>query len=94
MLWFSAKGKPQSVVEDYYADATQKEWLQRSPKCLDFYFLCSHCYANNCIQLEKKKRTWYLRQLKWKTLISGLKNTRREIDNVKANGHDWQQQVQ
>lgn len=60
MLWFSAKGKPQSVVEDYYADATQKEWLQRSPKCLDFYFLCSHCYANTCIQFKKKK-TWHLR---------------------------------
>ena len=55
MLWFSAKGKPQSVVEDYYADATQKEWLQRSHKCLDFYFLCSHCYSNTCIQLKKKK---------------------------------------
>jgi len=56
MLWFSAKGKPQSVVEDYYADATQKEWLQRSPKCLDFYFLRSHCYANTCIQLKKEKK--------------------------------------
>ena len=34
----------------------------------------------------EKKRTWHLRQLKWKTLISGLsKNTRREIDNDKAN---------
>ena len=87
MLWFSAKGKPQNVVEDYYADATQKEWLQRShnDKCLDFYFLCSHCYSNTCIQL-KKKGTWHLRQLKWKTLIFGLsKNTRREIDNDKAN---------
>ena len=57
MLWFSAKGKPQSVVEDYYPDATQKEWLQRSPKCLDFYFLCSHCYANTCIHLKKRTTT-------------------------------------
>ena len=59
MVWFSAKGKPQSVVEDSFADATQKEWLQRSPKCLHFYFLCSHCYTNTYLQLLMKKEDFY-----------------------------------